>query len=108
MRAMVLEKTAAIETSPLKLKDVPEPVPATREVRVKVACCAICRTDLHIIEGDLPPAKRPVIVGHQVVGVVDRLGEGCSKLMIGDRVGIAWLRHTCGQCPFCTSDRENL
>lgn len=105
---MVLENIAPIEQSPLKLMEVPDPVPGPREVRLRVRCCAICRTDLHVIEGDLPVAKLPVIPGHQVVGIVDQLGEGCRELKVGDRAGIAWLRHTCGRCRFCTSGRENL
>jgi propanol-preferring alcohol dehydrogenase len=108
MKAMVLHKTAGIESSPLVFEDVADPKPGAGEVRLKVRCCAICRTDLHIIEGDLPVMKRPVIPGHQVVGVVDLLGAGCKRLKIGTRVGIAWLRHTCGVCRFCTSGRENL
>jgi propanol-preferring alcohol dehydrogenase len=106
---MVLHQSGPIESSPLQWRDdVPDPVPGEREVRLRVSCCAICRTDLHIIEGDLPPAKRPVIPGHQIVGVVDQLGPGCAHLRVGDRVGVAWLRHTCGKCRFCTSGRENL
>jgi len=73
-----------------------------------VRCCAICRTDLHVIEGDLPKEKLPLIPGHQIVGVVDAVGEGCKRLKVGDRVGVAWLRHTCGVCEFCRSGRENL
>ena len=109
MLAMVLDQPGPIEASPLKWRDdMPEPSPGAGEVRVAVSCCAICRTDLHVIEGDLPPAKRPVIPGHQIVGVVDQLGPGCSRFRVGERVGIAWLRHTCGRCRFCTSGRENL
>src|SRR5438132_12684744 len=78
MRAMVLEWQAAIESAPLELRDVPDPVPGPREVRLRVTCCAICRTDLHIIEGDLPLEKRPVIPGHQIVGMVDQVGPSCS------------------------------
>jgi len=108
MKAMVLEKQGDIGSSPLQLRDVPEPEPREREVLVRIRCCACCRTDLHVIEGDLPPHKRPVIVGHQVVGTVERLGPGCRVLKTGQRVGIAWLRKTCGQCEFCRSGRENL
>ena len=75
---------------------------------MRVRCCACCRTDLHVIEGDLPPHKRPVIVGHQVVGIVERLGPGCRLLKVGQRVGIAWLRKTCQACDFCRAGRENL
>ena len=79
------------------------------ELRVRVRCCAVCRTDLHIIEGDLPPPpKLPLVPGHQIVGIVDALGEGATRFKSGDRVGIAWLRYTCGRCRYCTSGRENL
>jgi propanol-preferring alcohol dehydrogenase len=78
------------------------------EVRVKVSCCAVCRTDLHVIEGDLPRQKLPVVPGHQIIGTVDALGPGCRHLSVGQRVGIAWLRWTCGTCEFCQSGRENL
>ncbi len=108
MRAMVLSRTAGIDESPLELQDVPMPEPGPNEVRIKVNVCAICRTDLHIIEGDLPEAKRPVIPGHQVVGVVEKAGAQCRRLRIGQRVGIAWLRSTDGTCGFCRGGRENL
>jgi propanol-preferring alcohol dehydrogenase len=108
MQAMVLERSAAIETSPLRPAEWPVPEPAAGEVRLRVRCCAICRTDLHVIEGDLPARKRPLVPGHQVVGVVDALGPGCTRLRIGQRIGVAWLRHTCGQCGFCRRGRENL
>lgn len=108
MKAMVLPSSAGIETSPLVLSDVGTPEPGHGEVRMKVRCCGICRTDLHVIEADLPPQKLPIIPGHQIVGVVDRLGPGCRRLEVGQRVGAAWLRHTCGQCAFCQADRENL
>jgi len=108
MRAIRLHEIAPIDSSPLRLCDVPAPQPAAGEVRVKVHCCAVCRTDLHVIEGDLPRQKLPVIPGHQIVGVVDQLGPGCQRLDIGQRVGIAWLRHTCGTCEHCCAGRENL
>jgi len=108
MKAMVLERIAPIDTSPLKLKDVADPQPGAGEVRLKVRVCAICRTDLHVIEGDLPQEKLPIIPGHQIVGVVDAAGEDCRRFTEGERVGVAWLRHTCGRCRFCTSGRENL
>jgi propanol-preferring alcohol dehydrogenase len=75
---------------------------------VRVRVCAICRTDLHVIEGDLPSRKLPLVPGHQIVGVVEHLGEGCRRFNVGDRVGIAWLRHTCGSCEHCAGGRENL
>lgn len=108
MKATLLENIADISTNPLKLADVPDPQPGPGEVLVRVRCCAICRTDLHVIEGDLPRAKLPVIPGHQVVGTVEKLGPGCRRLTPGQRVGIAWLRHTCGSCKFCVAGRENL
>jgi propanol-preferring alcohol dehydrogenase len=108
MQAMVLKAQARIETSPLHLHDVPTPTPAAGEVRVRVRCCAVCRTDLHIVEGDLPPQKLPVIPGHQVVGIIDAVGPNCRRLKVGQRIGIAWLRQTCGKCRFCKTGRENL
>ena len=108
MKAMVLREIAPIESSPLHLEEWPDPLPGAGEVRIKVACCAICRTDLHVIEGELPRRKMPVIPGHQVIGVVEALGPDCRRLAIGQRIGIAWLRHTCGVCEYCTTGRENL
>ena len=108
MRAMVLFENSDIHSSPLKMTEYPDPVPAAGEVRLRVRCCGICRTDLHVIEGELPPAKTPVIPGHQIVGVVEALGAGCNRLKIGQRIGVAWLRQTCGGCEFCGLGRENL
>ncbi len=110
MRAMILDASAEIEKSPppLTLREVEPPRPGGGELRVRVAACAVCRTDLHVIEGDLPERIRPIIPGHQAVGVVDELGDGCTKFALGDRVGIAWLRSTDGTCKFCRSGRENL
>ncbi|NLI81923.1 MAG: zinc-dependent alcohol dehydrogenase family protein [Deltaproteobacteria bacterium] len=108
MIAMVLNQCAPMETSPLQRTVVPEPVPGPNEVRVKVKVCGICRTDLHIIEGELPDQGKPVIPGHQIVGIVDLLGAGASRFKIGDRIGIAWLRHTCGECVHCRGEQENL
>lgn len=108
MKAMLLENIGLAETSPLRLVDLPAPVPAAGEVRLKVRCCAVCRTDLHIVEGELPMQKRPVIPGHEIVGVVDMLGPGCTRLKVGQRIGVAWLRHVDGTCAFCRSGRENL
>ena len=108
MKAMVLEDIGPIHDSPLTLAELPTPRPGAGQVRLKVRCCAICRTDLHVIEGDLPRQKLPIVPGHQIVGTVDALGAGCERLRLGQRVGVAWLRHTCGQCAFCTAGRENL
>lgn len=108
MRGMVLFENADIHSSPLRMTELPDPQPGPGEVRLRVRCCGICRTDLHVIEGDLPRAKRPIVPGHQIVGVVDALGTGASRFRIGQRVGVAWLRHTCGGCDWCRADRENL
>jgi propanol-preferring alcohol dehydrogenase len=108
MRAMTLSGNAEIHASPLRLTDVPDPQPGPGEIRLKVRCCGICRTDLHVIEGDLPREKQPIIPGHQIVGIVDRVGNGASRFAIGQRAGVAWLRQTCGGCPWCRSGRENL
>ena len=108
MKAMLLEQIAPIESSPLRLAEVPMPEPKVGEVRMKVRCCGVCRTDLHVIEGDLPTRKMPVIPGHQIVGTVDALGSDCLRLRIGQRIGAAWLRWTCGHCRFCATQRENL
>ncbi len=108
MKAMQLAAIAPIDSSPLELVERPDPEPGPGEVRLRVRACAVCRTDLHVIEGDLPEQTLPIVPGHQIVGVVDRLGPGCERLDEGQRVGVAWLRHTCGRCAFCTSGRENL
>jgi len=108
MHAMVLNEIAPIETEPLQWTERQPPTPGPGEVRLKVHCCAICRTDLHVVEGDLPQHTLPIIPGHQIVGTVDQLGPDCQAVQIGQRVGVAWLRHTCGHCQFCRSGRENL
>jgi propanol-preferring alcohol dehydrogenase len=108
MLAMVLEEIGPIESAPLRLREVPRPTPGPGEILVRVRTCAICRTDLHVIEGDLPRYRLPIIPGHQIVGVVEQLGEGAGRFHPGDRVGIAWLRYTCGACRFCQAGRENL
>lgn len=104
MKAMVLHAIG----QPLRLEDRPDPLPGPGQIRVRVEACAVCRTDLHVVDGDLPDPKLPIIPGHEIVGLVDRLGDGVSAPGIGTRVGIPWLGHTCGICPYCTSDRENL
>lgn len=108
MHAMVLNNIAPIETSPLVWTDRAPPPPGPGMVRLQVEACAICRTDLHVIEGDLPRHTLPIIPGHQIVGRIDALGEQCARWNVGDRVGVAWLRSTCGTCTFCRSGRENL
>ncbi len=108
MRACLLEEQASIESRPLRAADLPRPEPGPGQIRIRVTACAICRTDLHVIEGDLREANLPLVPGHQVVGVVDALGVGAGRYLPGDRVGIAWLRGTCGACGHCAAGRENL
>lgn len=108
MKAWILENQAPIEKNPLLLKELPDPHPKGYEIRIKNVACGVCRTDIHIAEGDLPLKKSPLILGHEVVGIVDEIGKKVSDFKIGDRAGIAWLNNTCGKCKFCLSDRENL
>jgi len=104
MRAMLLEGTGG----PLRLADVPVPEPGPGQVRLKVQACGVCRTDLHIVDGELTPHKRPLIIGHQIVGVVDKAGPQVAGLAAGDQVGVPWLGWTDGTCAYCRSGRENL
>ncbi|BFU94546.1 MAG: putative alcohol dehydrogenase AdhA [Nitrospira sp.] len=108
MKAMILNRTAAVESSPLVCLDVPIPEPGSEDLLVRIRCCGICRTDLHVIEGELPAPAFPLIPGHQAVGIVERMGSDVTGRRVGERVGIAWLQGTCGQCEFCRSRRENL
>ena len=108
MKACVLRAPAAIATNPLEFADVPVPEPGRGEVRVRVSACGVCRTDLHVVEGELPPRKSPIIPGHQVVGLVEKLGEGATRRKIGERVGIPWLHKTDGTCEYCRGGMENL
>jgi len=108
MKACLLSSAAPIETQPLAYTGVPDPQPAGDQVRVRVSACGVCRTDLHVVEGELPPRKSPVIPGHQAVGVVDKLGDAVSRLKLGARVGIPWLHRTCGVCEYCRAGKENL
>jgi len=108
MQAMVLNHFAPIETSPLILTECADPQPSPDQLLVKVEACGVCRTDLHVVEGELPAAKLPIIPGHQVVGEVIAAPETGCEFHRGDRVGIAWLNQTCGQCRSCLSGRENL
>ena len=105
---MAVSRQGPAEGSPLRGETRPVPDPAAGEVLVRVAACGVCRTDLHIVEGDLPLARAPIVPGHQIVGRVERLGSGAARFGVVERVGIAWLRHTCGACEFCRSGRENL
>src|SRR3954471_5414737 len=108
MRAWVVRETGPIDGGPLEEIDRPVPEPGPREVRVAVTACGVCRTDLHLAEGDLAPHRPSTVPGHEVVGVVDALGPGADRFAVGDRIGIAWLRGTCGACRWCRSGRENL
>ncbi|HSM86871.1 MAG TPA: zinc-dependent alcohol dehydrogenase family protein [Candidatus Limnocylindrales bacterium] len=108
MKAWELNSPSPVETNPLKLREVPTPTPADHEVLVRVTACGICRTDLHVVEGELPPRKMPVIPGHQVVGVVEKLGPGAARYAPGTRVGIPWLYKTDGVCFYCRNGQENL
>jgi propanol-preferring alcohol dehydrogenase len=108
MKACVLRLPAPIDDRPLEFIEVEKPSPRDDEVLVRVRACGVCRTDLHVVEGDLKPRVSSLIPGHQVVGEVAAMGANVSSLAIGDRVGIAWLRRTCGVCRFCRAGRENL
>ena len=108
MRAWVAERPAPVEQRPMRLVEVPRPVPGAGEVLVRVTACGVCRTDLHVVEGDLPVMRSPVVPGHQAVGVVEALGDGVVGVRAGERVGVAWVHRTCGACRFCASGRENL
>lgn len=108
MKACVLQSPAPIATNPLVFADVSTPQPGNGEVLVRVSYCGVCRTDLHVIEGELASRKSPIIPGHQVIGVIEKLGPGANRFSLGARVGIAWLHHTDGTCEFCRSGAENL
>ncbi len=108
MKACVLHAPAPIESNPLAFENCATPRPGKGEVLVRVHACGVCRTDLHVIEGELPPRKSPVIPGHQVVGVIEKHGEGAQRFPVGARVGIPWLHKTDGTCEYCRSGAENL
>jgi len=108
MKAWWVEKPAPIASRPLRFGDRPVPEPAEGQIRVRVSTCGVCRTDLHLAEGDLLPHRPRTVPGHEVVGVIDAMGSGAQRFEPGQRVGIAWLRHTCGQCRFCARGDENL
>ena len=108
MKAMVLRKARPIEEKPLEAVEVPAPTPGPDEIRIKVQACGVCHTDLHTVEGELTLPRLPVIPGHQIVGAVDQLGANVTRFRLGDRVGVAWLYSSCGQCDFCRRGLENL
>lgn len=104
MRAMVLETPG----QPLQLKLLAQPIPSPRQVLIQVHACGICRTDLHIVDGELAQPKLPLVPGHQIIGTVVEVGPQVKQLLVGDRVGVPWLGFTCQTCPYCQSQRENL
>lgn len=108
MKAQILKAQKPAKEKPLELVDLPLPEPASGQVRIKVNYCGVCHTDLHTVEGDIHPPKLPVVPGHQVVGVVDKVGDKIGSDMIGKRVGVPWLYSTCGECRFCKAGMENL
>lgn len=108
MKAWALTSQALVGTKPLELKEVAEPTPGPGSLLVEVICCGICRTDLHVVEGDLPLRRIPLVPGHQIVGKVVEAADGSTGFSSGDRVGIAWLNETCGACRFCLTGKENL
>lgn len=110
MRAMVLTKVFDLkrDQSPLVLQEVERPTPALAEILVRVSCCGVCHTELDEIEGRTPPPKYPVIPGHQVIGIVEATGEGATRFLKGDRIGIAWIHDSCGVCEYCKNGLENL
>jgi propanol-preferring alcohol dehydrogenase len=108
MKAMQLSRTAPVEKKPLKLVDLEIPEPREGQVRIKVTVCGVCHTDLHTVEGDLDLPRLPIVPGHEIVGRIDKVGEGVSEDRLGERVGVPWLYSTCGRCEFCAEGRENL
>jgi propanol-preferring alcohol dehydrogenase len=104
MKAMILEKPGV----PLQFLEKPDPIPGPGQVLVKISACGVCRTDLHVVDGDLTEAKLPIIPGHEIVGTISGLGDGVENFKLGERVGIPWLGSTCGCCAYCKSDAENL
>src|SRR5689334_7533696 len=104
MRAMLLYKPGKL----LEWVELPDPEPGHGEIRVKVGACGVCRTDLHVVDGELSNPKLPIIPGHEIVGRIDAVGEGVDDLSVGQRVGVPWLGYTCGVCSYCVEGRENL
>src|SRR3954462_10720015 len=104
MRAMVLESAR----TPLVERVLPDPTPGTGQLRIQVLACAVCRTDLHVVDGELPHPKLPLVPGHEIIGTIVETGEGADRFAIGDRVGVPWLGWTCGVCDYCRAGQENL
>ena len=108
MKAMLLDRISVVEEKPLKLMELPTPIPKRNQILIKVSTCGICHTELDEIEGRVSPSRLPMILGHEIVGRVESLGQGASKFKEGDRVGIAWINWACGRCAFCLKGEENL
>src|SRR5512135_3382953 len=110
MKAMVLKHITNLADNrfPLELIDLPVPTPGEQEILVKISVCGVCHTELDEIEGRTPPAKLPVVPGHQIVGRVEKAAKGATRFKAGDRIGVAWIHSACGRCTYCTSGRENL
>jgi propanol-preferring alcohol dehydrogenase len=108
LKAIILEKHAPVETKPLKFTELPNPCPQKNQILIKIKCCGLCHTDLDEIEGRLKPPTLPIVLGHQIVGTVEKLGSDAKKFKIGDRAGITWLNSCCDNCFFCKTGRENL
>ena len=108
MKAWILKTPASVDDRPLQLDDVPPLAPQADELLLRVSACGICRTDLHVVEGELPVRLSPLIPGHQIVGQVVAVGSRVDGFAVGDRVGVAWLNRTCGECRYCLAGRENL
>ncbi|MCP2604571.1 zinc-dependent alcohol dehydrogenase family protein [Candidatus Aminicenantes bacterium AH-873-B07] len=108
MKAAILHSQQPIENNPLKLEKIEIPEIGEREILIKINACGICHTDLHIIEGELPPVKLPIIPGHQIVGIVEKTGSKVSRFKVGDKIGVPWLNSTCQECEFCIRGKENL
>ena len=108
MKSIRLFKQGSLDQADLRFEDIPIPEPKDYEIRIKIEACSVCHTDLHIIEGDLPLKKQPIIPGHEIIGIIDKVGPNITLHNPGDRVGVAWLNNTCGNCKFCKQGLENL
>src|SRR5512136_3108191 len=108
MRVLELSRPGPVAGSPLRLVERQDPIPGADELRLRLTACAVCRTDLQIVEGDLPARRLPIVPGHQAVGRVVAIGSSIEGWSVGDRAGVAWLAGACGRCAFCDSGRENL
>jgi propanol-preferring alcohol dehydrogenase len=108
MQALSLDRPASVATGPLRLVDLPDPLPAEDEILLRVGACGVCRTDLQLVEGDLPARRLPIVPGHQAVGLVERVGRDVTGWTVGDRAGVGWLGGACGSCRACLAGRENL